>query len=1348
MNFVKLKLLFIFTAFFFGNCLANNIRQISNKEGLSNSAILSMCQDKEGFMWFGSCDGVNLFDGLHIDVYNSINEKTNFSGSIIKKIIEVEDGTLWVHTNYGLDHFDKRNKSLQSFKQFTGDYYFIAKSKKNIIFIINDNNKIHYYHKKSDEFKTIKMENLTYENVVGLTSDQNGDLWIFTKDGVIRKYSILDKENGELGLEFSNTMEHNLPFLYCLEDEYTTYVVDTNYDLYCINRQKNTKKFIYNLKKNILENGEILSLVKYSGDYFIGYKSNGLYRLQTHQGTITGEPEKMNIQSGIFCMLKDRFQDILWIGTDGQGIFMYYNDEYTIRSMTSNMYFSQIEKPLRAIFLDNQNTLWIGTKGDGIVKIPDFHFDNDNGTKKKEYITSSNSTLKDNSVYAFAQSRRNILWIGTEEGINYYSYKNKSLIKFDIKADDNKDVIFVHSIVELNDSTLWIATVGTGIVKVGLSWNKDIPFVKSAKRIYIKDKQFSNNLYFTAYEEDSCSVWFGNRGFGAFNIKSGKNEFHQVLIDKKNENQALNDIFCIQKDRAGNFWFGTSAGLVKYSPDNEKIKIFNTNYGFANNMIHGMLEDSKNNLWLSTNQGLLKFNTGNETFRVYNQTAGLEIIEFSDGAFFKDTNRGTLYFGGINGLSGIEENNYKPKEYTPLIQLNKLTIFGVEYNINDYISKQDNKESLVLNYSQNFFSISFTAIDYINGNNYSYFYKLNNSGSSWINNGNSNSIPFTNVSPGESNLLIKYRNNTTGKESPVFSMLIKVNPPWYSSTIAYFIYILAILTLSLFIIREIIIRSNNKKNRMLEKLKQEHEVEVYESKLKFFTNIAHEFCTPLTLIYGPCSRILSHSGSDKFVIKYTELIQRNAERLNNLIQDLIEFRRIETGNRPLHVESVAINNLIENISSSFNDLSESLNINIVKTIQAPLQWNTDKQFLEIIITNLVSNAFKYSIDNHAIKINACITDDMLEISISNKGKGILEREIKKAFDRYSILDNFENQNAKNVSSRNGLGLAITHSMVTLLNGTIDVKSVPNERTEFIVRLPDIPLDSQTKEQSKLLPPLRLKKEYESPLKLPQYKFDKFKSTILIIDDDIEILWLISEIFVDSYNVIPMNDSIEAKKLLETTHPDIIICDIMIPKLDGISLVVDIKANPKTAHIPIILVSAKHSIEEQIEGIDAGAEMYVTKPFNVEYLKKIIKRSMAQKETLKNYLSSPLSAFDFVDGKMTHKESHQFVQNMLDVINKNINNKDLSAKFIANEMSIGLRQMYRKLAEITDQSPLDMIRESRLHIAQNLLTSTKMTVDEIVYKSGFQTKGAFFKTFSAKFGCTPGEYRERESKKER
>lgn len=1346
MKLVKLKFYVILIILFSGKSPASNIRQISSKDGLSNSAILSMCQDKEGFMWFGSCDGVNSFDGLHIDAYNSSNNKNNFSGSIIKKILEAEDGTLWVHTNYGLDHFDKKNKSLKSFKQFSRDFYFITKSKKNAIFIIYENNKIHYYHDKSKEFKTIKMENLAYDEVVGLTCDEAGDLWIFTKNGVYRRYTISEKENGELGLEFAGTITHHIPFLYCLEDEYTIFVVDTNYDLYSIDLQSNFKKYIYNLKKDILKNGEICSLVKYSGDYFIGFKSNGLYRLRTNEGVITGEPEKMNIQSGIFCMLKDRFQDILWIGTDGQGIFMYYNDTYTIRSITSNMYFSQLTKPLRAFFLDRQNTLWIGTKGDGVVKCLDFHFDNDSDIKKIEYITSANTPLKNNSVYTFAKSNRDILWIGTEGGINYYSYKNKSLKDFNIIADDNKEVIYVHSIIEQNDSTLWIATVGTGIVKAVLSWNNDTPVVKSAKRIYPKDNLFSHNFYFTAYEEDRNSIWFGNRGFGAFNIKSGKDDFRQILIDKENLNQDLNDIFCIQKDDAGNFWFGTSAGLVKYSPGTREIKTFNTAYGFPNNMIHGMLKDSKNNLWLSTNQGLLKFNIDNETFRVYNQTVGLEIIEFSDGAFYKDNAKGTLYFGGINGFLGIEENDYEPEEYIPPIQLNKLTIFGVEYNINDYISEYKNKETLELDYHQNFFSISFTAIDYINGNNYSYFYKLDNAGSSWINNRNSNNIFFTNVSPGESRLFIKYKNNTTGKESPIFSLLIKVNPPWYSSSIAYFFYISAVLTLIVLIIRAIIIRSNNKKNRMLEKLKQEHEVEVYESKLKFFTNIAHEFCTPLTLIYGPCNRILSHSGSDKFVIKYTELIQRNAERLNNLIQDLIEFRRIETGNRPLHIESVAIDTLMENISSSFNDLSESLNTNIVQSIQTPLQWNTDKHFLEIIITNLISNAFKYSIDNHDIKINACITDDMLEISISNKGKGILEKEIKKAFDRYSILDNFENQNAKNVSSRNGLGLAITHSMVTLLNGTINVKSIPNERTEFIIRLPNIPLTSQTKEQSKLLPPLSIKKEYESPLKLPQYRFDKFKSTILIIDDDIEILWLISEIFVDSYNVIPINDSVEAKKLLETTHPDIIICDIMIPKLNGISLVVDIKADSKTAHIPVILVSAKHSIEEQMEGIDAGAEMYITKPFNVEYLKKVVKRFITQKETLKNYLSSPLSAFDFIDGKMTHKDSHQFVQSMLDVINKNINSKDLSAKFIASEMSIGLRQMYRKLAEITDQSPLDMIRESRLHIARNLLTSTKMTVDEIVYKSGFQTKGAFFKTFSAKFGCTPGEYRERESKK--
>ncbi|MBK5719358.1 helix-turn-helix domain-containing protein [Dysgonomonas sp. Marseille-P4677] len=1329
---------------YFENINAFNLRQISNRDGLSNSAILSICQDNDGFMWFGSCDGLNMFNGINIQVYKPTNNENKLSGNLIENIIEAENGILWVYTNYGLDRFDKKRRAIESFNQFKGQY-FIQKDRDNNIFIIKEDNCIYYYHKATKSFKKIVLKGLVYESIINITITSDNLLWIFTKNSYNQSYKINIGDDGDIHLTLAHRLEHNNSILYCLHEKGKNdviYFIDNTRTLYEYHLIEKKKYYITNLSQKIEQNGEITSIVKYHNDFFIGFKTNGLLRLKNvpdkEQNYIA---EDIGIKCGIFCLLKDKYQDLLWIGTDGQGVYMYSNNTYSIKSVLFNTFTNKIEKPARALYLDKEQSLWIGTKGDGILKFQNYTPDKPLSDIPVKYYTAENSTLKDNSIFTFAKSSRNILWIGGENGINYYSYKDKEIRNIEANVD-GVPIKYVHAIHEANDTTLWIATVGTGIVKAKISGSENSPTLKGTNRLTIHGAKGMYNFFFTLYKENETAIWFGNRGYGAIRVDTRDLSTSTLLLDNSGNNQTLNDIFSIVKDSNDNFWFGTSFGLVKHTKNGENV-IYNEANGFPNNTIHGILKDSKNNLWLSTNNGIVKFDTENEDFQVYNNLNGLQVTEFSDGASFYDETTATIFFGGINGFVSFTETETPQQEYLPKIYFDNLSIFGKEKNISDFIENRHDRNILNLNYNQNFFSISFTALDYINGNNYSYFYKLDNLGTQWIENGSSNSASFTNLSPGTYTLSIKYKNRLTGNESPAYSITIKILPPWYMSWWAYVIYILAIFACITLLIKTMIEKDRKRKLETLKKIKQQHQEEVYESKLSFFTNIAHEFCTPLTLIYGPCDRILSHSGSDRFVRKYTQLIQRNAERLNDLIQDLIEFRRIETGNKLPQIESLQIAAIVNDISSSFYDLSESNNIEFICNISEPLIWNSDKGFIYTIITNLVSNAFKYTPVDGQIRIDVAIQDGILQIIVCNTGKGIKEKDLNHIFDRYSILDNFENQDVKNNSSRNGLGLAICNSMVKLLGGTIKVNSELNKETEFIVSLPEKEVSIAQNEINNIYPELNRRKDYEPSIELPEYEFDKSKPTILIIDDDIEILWFINEIFANEYNTIPVNKPLEVENILLKMHPDIIICDVMMPAIDGIALAKTIKADKKTAHIPMILVSAKHAVEEQIEGLASGAEMYITKPFNVDYLATSVKHLISRKETLKDYFHSPLSAYDLSEGKMTHKENTKFIQDILDIIEKNITNKKLSAQFIADELNMSPRHLYRKLSEINSDSPTDMIKDSRLHIARNLLINTKLTIDEIIYKSGFSNRATFFRSFSQKFGCTPKEYRDKE-----
>lgn len=1314
-----------------------NLKQISSKDGMSNSAVLSMSQDVTGLMWFGTCDGLNMFDGLRINIYKPIGEDSNLSGNLIEGIIDAGDGIYWIYTNYGLDRLDKKNWQIEHYNMFKGKYQ-IKKDRNNNIYIINRDNTIYYYRHQSKTFEPITIDVLSVESLLTFFFDKDNMLWLINKQGHAKIYSVDKSQDGIISMKPKEKKKLAGRILSCFTENNSIYYIDSAYTLYEYRVDDSKKQYIYNLKNEVTDKGEISGIIKNGNNYFIGFKTNGLVQLKYKpENEIQYELETIDIKAGIFCLLKDRYQDIVWVGTDGQGVYMYSNDNYTIKSATFANLSQKISKPVRTLYWDRERTLWIGTKGDGILRIPNYNSKRDFSDNQIEYISSSNSALYDNSVYAFGVSNKNILWIGNESGLNYYSYLDRKIRQVNMPPGE-ENIEHIHAIYQANDSTVWIATVGTGIIRIIMGWNSDNPYIKNIKRYIVGSGEPDKNYFFTIFNDEDKNLWFGNRGYGAFTLDQTQDELRSLSFDQAH-NQTMNDIYAIAQDRDKNYWFGSSFGLIKYSRDRKKT-VFNDKNGFPNNTIHSILEDSDLNFWLSTNRGLVKFNTEQETFQIYDHSNGLAVIEFSDGASFKDSTENILFMGGINGFVTIAENKMYVEEYFPPIRFNTLSIFGKEYNLSQFMIRSAQHDKLELSYKQNFFSISFSAINYINGNNYTFMYKLDGMSENWIDNGTANTISFTNVAPGEYNLYVKYRDNVSGKESIEYAMSITILPPWYLSTWAYLVYALLAI-LAIYIAIKYVVRRNEKKNEeVIEKMEQQHQKDVYESKLSFFTNIAHEFCTPLTLIYGPCNRLLNYEGSDDNVKRHTYLIQRNARRLNNLIQELIEFRRIDSGNREPRIESLNVSDLIFETAESFLEMAESNGIKYERNIKSDLIWNSDKGFIVTTISNLISNAFKYTKEKGEIRLSASIENDSLSITVSNTGKGIKQEDIPLLFNRYNILTDFE---TKDDTVRNGLGLAISYNMIKLLNGTIEVSSTRDEWTHFIVNIPDNEINTDIVKIG--VPPAdynSFPKEEEPIVEIPQYPFNKTKLTILVIDNDPEILWLISECLAEEFNVIPLVNPMEMQKVLNDIHPDIIICDIMMPGIDGVTLTKQIKDNKNTSHIPMILISAKHEIEKQIEALEAGAEMYITKPFNVEYLKTSVKQQLSRKEALKDYFNSPISAFQLSEGKLAHKENKRFVHDIYDIISKNITKKDLSPQFIAMQLNMSTRHLYRKIAEIEEQSPTEMIKESRLHIARNMLINTKMTIDEVIYKSGFSNRSTFFKAFSEKYKCTPKEFREK------
>lgn len=1316
---------------------AYSLRQFSNKNGLSNSAILSLCQDHQGVIWIGSCDGLNIFDGTNIHVYNPVNPtKAPLSGNLINDIMETEKDVLWIQTNYGLDRLDTKLQTSKSFTEFK-DKNYMAKSRDNDLFIVKDDGYIYYYQPEKQLFQKLEVPQIAFGHVLSTIIDKNNILWVFTSNNDTRSYQII-KNKEEIALTPNNLFKHSEQLLWAFAEEDLVYFIDKTYSLYEYDFGNQQQYFIADLKAEVETRGEVSSIIKQQNDYYIGFKSSGLIVLKyMSDQKIKYQMQDTEIHSGIFCLMKDKYQDIVWIGTDGQGVYMYFNDAFSITNTLLDTPVYQINNPVRTVYYDEEQTLWIGTKGGGILRIRNYSPET-NAAVSFDRISISNSTLTDNTVYCFAPGSANRLWIGTENGLNYYSYQNKQLKAFTVIADGKK-VKYVHSINELNDTTLWVSTVGEGIVKVILDKAGSSPSVKSATRIVLDDGRMASNYFFTSFQENDSILWFGNRGYGAYRLNVETEQLTPYRFDNVVNSQTANDIFAIYKNEKG-YWLGTSSGLLHFNEDyshyHDRADLF------SNNTVHGILEDQQNNLWISTNQGLVRFNPKTNTGQTYDRENGLEVTEFSDGAFYKDSRTETLFFGGTNGFVTVKPNAYIMADYMPQINLKGLSIFGKEYNIHDFLHDKKGKKILQLDYSRNFFCIDFMAIDYINGNNYSYSYKLDEVSSQWIESGTSASAIFSNLAPGQYTLLVKYKNNMNGKECEPQKLLIQITPPWYLSNWAYILYFILIALFCILAVYRIVHQYRRKQHRMIEKLNREKKEEVYESKLRFFTNITHEFCTPLTLIYGPCEKILAYPQSDSYIRKYGKMIQQNTEKLNGLILELLEFRRLETGHKVLSIQRLSVSDKLRNIAESFCELAENKNLNYRLDIEPDIEWNTDISCFSKIVNNLISNAFKYTPEEGNITIGLKVENQLLTLNISNSGKGIAKENLAKIFDRYKILDSFE-MNGKN--SRNGLGLAICKNMVTLLNGEINVSSIQNEITTFTVTLPELsPTAQETETPQKVYATGPLNTNTE-PMELEQttVNFDTSKHTVMIIDDDPSMLWFVSEIFVDKYNVLSFNNAAEALASLELKQPDLIISDVMMPEIDGLSFAQKIKQNKLWSHIPLILLSALHHEDDQVKGIEAGAEVYVTKPFNVKYLEKVVYRLIKRESDLKEYYSSIFSSFKVENGNCIHKEDQEFLDKVIETIEKNITNPDLSVELLSSDLGYSTRQFYRKLKPITDKSPADIIKEYRLTMAERLLLTKNYTIEEIMDKTGFNNRGTFYKLFSQRFGMPPRQYREQQ-----
>ena len=941
---------------------------------------------------------------------------------------------------------------------------------------------------------------------------------------------------------------------------------------------------------------------------------------------------------------------------------------------------------------------------------------------------TDNSELLDNSVYAFARSRRNLLWIGTDgEGLNYYSYDDRRIRTLRTPAP----LKYIHALYETSPDTLWVATVGCGVFRVTLGGTASQPSIRGVEQLHFNDELEIKNFFFTLYPENGSAMWFGNRGGGAvrYDIAGGGSE---VFKFDAGRSAIANDIFAIHRSGDGTMWFGTSGGLIEFRRDST------SHVPGIRNTVHGILEDRKGDLWLSTNRGLVQYSPHTGYVVTYGYSYGLNTIEYSDGACFADPRTGTLFFGGIDGLVTIEDTGFREQEYNPPMLFRDIRLNDGIRNIGDMLSRDG---VLTLRHGQRIFEITVSALDYVNGSNYSYYSRLDGYNDQWT--GASSQLSFADLPAGTYRLDVRYRNNITGAESPVYSLPIRLKPAWYATAAARCLYVLLLLAVVGGVIRHYLLRYRRRRAEKLQRLEIRRKEEVYESKMRFFSNITQELSMPLTMISAPCQQILAYRKADPYVLKYAQTIRQNVSKLHDLIYMLHEFRGIRTGqnDESENIELVPVAEIAQSMVETFGEYSQQNSIHCQLDIERNLVWPTDRDGLSTILNTLLSNAFKHTPYNGAVSLTIRSDNGKLLISASNDSVGVNLEDIEAIFDRYRVLDYFERKSERGLSFQGDLRLAICHSIVVRMQGEIKVESTPNAQTTFTVLLPQLKVTAENTPAADNIVPAS--KEYGLPLPTVtrrEFPFDKNRRTVFIVNDNSEIMNFVAELFAADYNIKMPSGKTEMIELLKQMHPDIVICDALSEQSDCLSLIQFIKQGKLTSHIPVILLSTAQQIDERIKGVESGADICLTLPFNVEYLKAVAEQLLRRNRSLKDYYKSSISAFELSDGRMLHQDDKEFIDRMLKIINDNISNTEISTKFIADELGVSIRNLYRRLEGILNQTPTNIIKEYRLAKAEQLLTTTKLSIDEIIYKAGFVNRGTFFKCFSAKYGCTPKVYR--------
>mgnify|MGYP000002872361 CR=1 FL=1 len=1372
--------------------------QISTNDGLSQGDVNTIYQDNKGYMWFGTHDGLNKYNGYEFSVYKPIpNDSTSISSNLIYAITGDKNGNLWVGTTgNGLNYYNKATGSFKHYIHIEDDknsltnnhINVLCKDKKGMLWIGTSNGLDLINLKKTDEpskfthysLVTNRLSNFPSKNDIhSIFEDSQGQLWVGGAKGLFR---LSRDENGTIYFKPISTLiglPNNEAIQTIAEDKLGKLIIGTGKSLYIFKANYNENKVlkIFDGFYNTIQIDKVNNIWAGTNNGLLYFENQYVDKPPILMNKFIYDPKSINsISKNIIKSLFIDKTGILWIGTNGGGInkFNPERKQFKLIKKTLDPKSLSYDK-IRSIFEDSKNNLWIGTEGGGLNIIP---AEKDNGT----YTNFLNLKTVSKPFAIEELSNKNTILIGAENSPGLYEV-NISNIK-NIKESDIKpikDITYsVFSILEDSKENVWIGTYRGGIhrwIKNKNGYEKDVIRYKPTN-----EKGIPSNIIRNIFEDSLGNIWFGTANglskLAPSEIDKVYPEFTTYKNNPKDKNSiSHNYILALYESEKGDFWIGTFGGglnKITITKENSSQPIF-TKYmetdGLSNNVVKSILEDSEKNLWISTNKGLSKFNPTKKTFKNYDVNDGLQNNEFQEVASLKRKD-GEMLFGGVNGFNAfypkkIKDNPFKANSViTNFYISNEAIKRGQKVNDRILLKKSvDETAYIELKYFENSFTFEFAALHYAAPSKNKFAYKLEGFDKDWVyTDYNKRFATYTNLGFGNYTLKVKASNNDGVWEDGITKIDLKIIPPFWKTKFAYFLYTISLLAIILGFWRNTVTKTKRKHSNELEKLEKQKEEELQRLKLEFFTNISHELRTPLTLIKGPLEYLQKKGAKVKQETAQEQysLMQKNINYLLRLVNQLLDFRKINQGKMRLVMRNSNIVAFIKEVSEPFQFLSYKQHIKLtVNTTNNELITWFDHNALEKIINNLLSNAFKFTPKNGIIDINISLdkknhstNNDFVIIEVKDSGIGIPNNKIDKIFERFYTKKDTDKTNPEGI----GIGLSFIKNLIELHQGSISVTSESGQGANFIVKIP------ADKEAYMNISEISCKESADADFKVRSSENESFaididdettdekisqerskSPVLLIVDDNKDIRVFIKQVLNEEYTIYEAENGQEGLEIAKKIIPNIIVTDLMMPIMDGLQLCEKLKTTKTTSHIPVLILTAKLSQESELKGLQHGADDYIRKPFDIEVLNLKLKNILQKREQMRVRFNREIT---LQPKEVTVTSSDErFLQQAIEIVEKHMMNTDFSVEMLVKEMGHSRSNLYLKFKEITGLSSSEFIRNIRLKRAVQLFESSDLSVKEIMYMTGFNTASYFAKCFKKQFGVKPSDYVRKSKNKE-